>query len=67
MNPVINQSRPDVTEANHPPSQIQPKQVWPQMTPIQQQIVFQTLVLMCHELLQQVSQTKPAEVQDEPD
>jgi hypothetical protein len=54
-----------VSGTNEGQPQIQPQEVWPQMTPTQQQIVFQTLVMICRHFLQAVSQTSPPEVPDE--
>ena len=54
-----------VSETNNHHPQIRPKEVWPQMTPTQQQIEFQSLVLICRHLLQEVSQTSPPEAPNE--
>ena len=66
MKPATQPSGSAMTEANDSQSPLPPKSVWAEMTPTQQQIVFQTLVLICRDLIQSVTQSSPREVSDEP-
>ena len=65
MNPQPQVSAQSLMPPGHKQGPVKPPQVWEQLTPTQQQIVFQSLVLICQQLLQQVSQTIQPEVQDE--
>jgi hypothetical protein len=65
MKPPQQGSAQALIPPGHKTGQVNPPQVWDQLTPTQQQIVFQSLVLICQHLLQQVRQTSRPEVPDE--
>jgi hypothetical protein len=65
MNPQQQVSAQALTPPGNKSGQVNPDQVWDHLTPTQQQIVFQSLVLLCQHVLQHLSQTIWPEVQDE--
>jgi hypothetical protein len=65
MKPQTQGSAPPLTWPNNDSGQVKPPQVWDQLSPTQQQIIFQNLVLICRQLVAQINQTPQPEVQDE--
>jgi hypothetical protein len=65
MKPQTQGAAQPLTWPNNGSGQVQPVQVWDQLSPTQQQIIFQNLVLICRQLLAQINPPPQLEVQDE--